>query len=125
MNRIEKMIPDAIESVAICIASHGNVDKAFSGYISSLGASITTAGLLPTLIFFSDKGGSQADRPAVIKAIEYILTKYGYIQANEKLLEKVKIIVDQSAYSQLSRCEELISDAAVALKLSIRTFPKN
>jgi hypothetical protein len=88
MNRIEKMLPKAISSVSSCITTSGTVDKAFTGYISSFGASITTAGLLPALIFFSDKGSSQADRPAIIRAIEYILKRTNYLSENEKLLEK-------------------------------------
>lgn len=124
MNRIETMLPKAIDSVATCIASSGTVDKAFSGYISSFGASITTAGLLPTLIFFSDKGSSKADRPAVIRAIEYILKGTDYLLENENLLLKVNDYARSSDNEKVSRIEELITDAAVALKLAIRTFPK-
>lgn len=125
MKRIEKMLPKAIDSVSNCIVSNGTVDKAFSGYISSFGASITTAGLLPSLIFFSDRGGSQADRPAVIRAIESILKSSGYLSVNENLLEKVKNYVRANESANMVRIEELISDAAVALKLAVRTFPKN
>jgi len=127
MKRIEKFLPAAIASVTGCnIAnSHGKVDSAFNGYISSLGASIISAGLLPTMIFFSNKGGSQADRPAVIMAIEQILRKNHFLTDHERLLAKIKLLVENNDNAGLAMLASLIADAAVALKLAIRTFPEN
>jgi CRISPR-associated protein Cmr5 len=125
MNRIEKMLPEAVNSVTAIIAPNGAVDKAFKGYISSFGASITTAGLLPTLMFFSGEGSHEADRPAVIRAIEYILKATDYLSNDKSLLEVVRKYVVANASDELVRIEELIGDAAVALKLAVRTFPKN
>jgi CRISPR type III-B/RAMP module-associated protein Cmr5 len=126
MKRIEKMLPEAIASVTVCkIADNkGQVDGAFNGYISSLGASIISAGLLPTVIFFSRKGGSQADRPAVIAAIEEILKKHHFLKGNERLLQLIQNLVRDNNNAELSRMSSLIADAAVALKLAIRTFPE-
>ncbi len=129
MKRIEKMLPEAIASVTSCKISsksggQEHVDSAFNGYISSLGASIISAGLLPTMIFFSNKGGSQADRPAVIMAIEQILKKHHFIADNERLLEKIKTMVEKNDNAGLVRMSSLIADAAVALKLAIRIFPE-
>ncbi|MCX6266920.1 MAG: type III-B CRISPR module RAMP protein Cmr4 [Bacteroidetes bacterium] len=127
MKRMEKFLPAAIESVTGCkIADDkGKVDSAFNGYISSLGASIISAGLLPTMIFFSNKGGSQADRPAVITAIEQILKKNHFLSDHDRLLAKIKLMVEKNDNPGLARLGSLISDAAVALKLAIRTFPEN
>jgi len=124
MNRIDKMLPHAVYAVQNEIAKKGIVDSAFNGYISSLGASITMAGLLPTVIFFSEKGGSQADRPAVVKSIIYILRQTGDLRNDEKLTEKLLALVRSNNNAELSRIEELVTDAAIALKLAIRTFPK-
>jgi CRISPR-associated protein Cmr5 len=124
MNRIEKMLPAAIDSVTGFLASNGTVDKAFKGYISSFGASIITAGLLPTLMFFSGEGSQIADRPAVIRAIEFILKQTGYLAENKRLLEEVIKYVKNNEGSKMTRIEELIGDAAVSLKLAVRTFPK-
>ena len=129
MKRIEKMIPAAIESITVCgvaqkVGANYEVESEFNGYISTLGASIVSAGLLPTLIFFSNKGGSKANRPAVIKSIENILKANHYLKNDEHLLEKVGVIVKSNNNAELARIGELITDAAVALKLAIRTFPE-
>ncbi|MCX6269637.1 MAG: hypothetical protein NTU44_00170 [Bacteroidetes bacterium] len=130
MKRIVKMLPEAMVCVRSCKISIVNekgkeeVDSAFNGYISSMGASIITAGLLPTLIFFSNKGGSQSDRPAIIKAIEKILKNNLFLGPNEHLLEKVLRMVELNDNAGLAHLSTLISDAAVALKLAIRTFPE-
>jgi CRISPR type III-B/RAMP module-associated protein Cmr5 len=129
MKRIEKMIPSAIASVTDCAIAKKNkdeyeVDGEFKGYISSLGASIISAGLLPTMIFFSNKGGSKADKPAIIKAIEYILKKNSFLGNTERLLEKIATLVRNNNNAELARLTELIADAAIALKLAIRTFPE-
>jgi CRISPR-associated protein Cmr5 len=124
MNRIEKMLPAAIDSVTGFIAVNGTVDKAFKGYISSFGASTTTAGLLPTLMFFSGEGNQTADRPAVIRAIEFILKQTKYLPDSKNLLEEVIKFVKDNEDDKMARIEELIGDAAVSLKLAVRTFPK-
>ena len=129
MKRIEKMIPAAIASVTDCgiaqrVGADYEVEAEFNGYISSLGASIVSAGLLPTLIFFSNKGGSKANRPAVIKAIEKILKTNNYLRSDEHLLKKVETFVKINNNAELARLGDLIADAAVALKLAIRTFPE-
>lgn len=126
MKRIEKFLPEAIASITDCkIAEKGKVDGAFNGYISSLGASIISAGLLPTMIFFSNKGGSQADRPAIIRAVEQILKKHHYLGANDRMLENIMAMVKKNDNPGLARLSSLIADAAVAIKLAIRTFPEN
>jgi CRISPR/Cas system CMR-associated protein Cmr5 small subunit len=120
------MIPGAIASVTSCkIAdTQGEVDGAYNGYISSLGASIISAGLLPSLIFFSHKGGSQAERPAVISAIGEILKKYHFLKQSDHLLQIIETMVKDNNNAELARMSSLIADAAVALKLAIRTFPE-
>jgi CRISPR-associated protein Cmr5 len=123
--RIIKLIPKAIEAVTqakIPIkegVDKGKIPKAFNGYISSLGASIITSGILPTLIFYGDKAASQADRPAIIHAIEIILGK-GKGTLTGEVVEHYK----GSNQAELARLTSQITDAAIALKLAIRTFPK-
>jgi len=125
MNRIENMLPHAVSAVQTEIANQrGIVDSAFNGYISSFGASITMAGLLPSVIFFSEKGGSQADRPAVIRGVVYILQQTGDLRNNEILTDKLLALARSNNNAEMARIEELVTDAAVALKLAIRTFPK-
>ena len=110
--KIEKYIPKAIEAIQkkeLGILRNNKVPKEYNGYISSFGASIRQAGLLATVLFFDSKNaGSQEDRSKVLRAIELILGI-----ENGKLKDK---IADKSIKKQE------IQDAAVALKLAIRTF---
>lgn len=106
--RIESYIPKALESIKACkIANeNGEVPKQFNGYISSFGASIRSAGLLATTLFYTnEQSNSQEDRSKVIKAIEYIIEEE---------------IIQDGRVSKAKRAK--VEDAAVALKLSVRTF---
>lgn len=107
MNKVEEYIPKALEAVKEKIASKdGKVAKEYNGYISSFGASIRQAGILPTVLFFENRNaGSQEDRSKVLRAIEYILG-IGEGQIRDVALKKKKDI----------------EAAAVALKLALRTF---
>ena len=104
--RIEAYIPKALEAIeTLSISSKdGKVAKQFNGYISSFGASIRQAGLLATSLFYGEKGGAEEERQKVVQAIEKIIGKS--IQQN---------IEDKNLKSE-------VEDAAVALKLAIRTY---
>ena len=131
MKRIQKLIPTAIEAVKgkKLLKIEGNdhiekIDKEFNGYISSFGASIISAGLLPSIIFYSQKGDSDSDRHKVISCIEYILQKHNNL--NGSLLEQVKLLFSGNINTaEIRRWTDNIADAAVALKLAIRIFPKS
>lgn len=106
--RIEGFIPKAIEAVKDCeIASEKNeVPKQFNGYISSFGASIRTAGVVPTVLFFQHSENTEEDRGKVVTAVETIL--------GETLVQNGR------RNTRITR--EEIEDAATALKLAVRTF---
>lgn len=106
--RIEKYIPKALEAITkFEIAKNGEVPKQFNGYISSFGASVRQAGLLSTVLFYAnEQANSEQDRKKVVDAIEYII---GH-----------KIITAQNTIEKTTRAK--VEDAAVALKLSVRTF---
>jgi len=131
MKRIQLLIPTAIEAVKAkdllkkdTKDGVDKIDKEFNGYISSFGASIISAGLLPSIIFFSQKGESESDRPKVISCIEYILKKENGLSGS--LLETVRqLFVAPVKRAEISRLTDNISDAAVALKLAIRIYPKS
>lgn len=104
--RIENYIPKALESIEkFDIAKNGEVPKQFNGYIASFGASIRSAGLLATTLFYSEKGGAEKERQNVIEAIKFII--------DEDIIQNNKV-------SKETRAK--VEDAAVALKLSVRTF---
>lgn len=129
MKHIQKLIPIAIQAVIDTEIKHptnGTVAKEMNGYISSFGASIISAGLLPSVIFFSQKGDSAAERHKIILALEAIL-KVIYQDTSLQLLTKVKELYTAEDLNQaaISRLTAKIADAAIALKLAIRTFPKS
>jgi len=125
MKRIQIMIPDAIAAAKdYLLEPNGTIKNEFNGYISSLGASIISAGLLPSIIFYSQKGES-ADRNKIITCIEAILRKHGYPK-DFSLLNNVKVLyTGANNQPEINRLTDRIFDAAIALKLSIRTFPKS
>jgi len=57
MKEIQKLFPYATAAVRKYLVDKktpGEVDKEYKGYASSFGASVITAGLLPTLAFYTD-----------------------------------------------------------------------
>jgi CRISPR-associated protein Cmr5 len=58
MRKVEALIPAAITAVNVKMADNGNVNSAYKGYISSLGAGIIQSGLLPTLAMYKGNEGS-------------------------------------------------------------------
>ncbi|MCK9234280.1 MAG: type III-B CRISPR module-associated protein Cmr5 [Bacteroidales bacterium] len=131
MKTIEKILPIAIEAVENHVLvspdnnEPGKVPKEFNGYISSFGASIIMSGLLPTIVFFSQKGRSKGDRNSVISAIEEIINEQNLdiLTSNNSLLKTVKDNVNNRAKTE--RLQNKIQEAAIALKLAIRIFPKS
>lgn len=124
MAKLEKLIPTAIEAVAACniVSADGTILSEFNGYISSFGASVINGGLLPAVIFYSQNGASSG-RYKIITGLEYIIrVHYPALLGNYNLLNRLKNMVQ--ANQPTGWLEEKIFDAAVALKLAIRTFPK-
>jgi CRISPR-associated protein Cmr5 len=105
--RIETYIPLALQAIdSLGISKNGSVPKEFNGYISSFGASVRQAGLLATILFYDNaNANSQEDRSKVIRALEKI--------TGEKLDKNTK-------NSPIFRAQ--VEDAAIALKLALRTF---
>jgi CRISPR-associated protein Cmr5 len=127
MKNIEKILPKAIDAVPKFVLNEktNEVPKEFNGYISSFGASLISGGLLPTIVFFSQEGKAKGDRTSVIRALEFILFSYHpdllYKEAN--LIETVKDMIEKGTTQ--NRLIDKLQDAAIALKLAIRIFPKS
>lgn len=124
MKNLQRLIPTAIlASETHLLNNESKIPKEMNGYISSFGASIISAGLLPSVIFYSQKGESASERHKIILALQDIL-KQNY-DLNIDLLAKVKDLyssnIDQAEVNYLT---DKINEAAIALKLAIRTFPK-
>ncbi|CAA6807733.1 MAG: CRISPR-associated RAMP Cmr5 [uncultured Sulfurovum sp.] len=104
--KIENYIPKAMKVISYLeIEKEGKVAKQFNGYIASFGASIRQAGLLPTILFYGNaNSNAEKEREKVVKAIEEII---GYSIQDNVSKESTRLDVES---------------AAIALKLSIRTF---
>lgn len=102
---IETYIPKAIEAIEdLKIAENGEVAKQFNGYIASFGASIRQAGLLATVLFY-ENGNAEKEREKVVQAIESIIGQR--IVINNRVDRAIRTKVE---------------NAAIALKLAIRTY---
>ena len=107
MNRqVEAYIPKALEAIESLniVNDNGEVAKQFNGYIASFGASMRQAGLLSTVLFYSNaNSNAEKEREKVVKAIEMII---GYELDNH--------------IKKSTRAD--VENAAIALKLAIRTY---
>ena len=105
---VEQYIPNAIrviEELEI-VNGNGEVAKQFNGYIASFGASVRQAGLLATVLFYGNASlSTEKEREKVVKAIELMI---GHDIINNNSVEK--------------STRAKVEDAAIALKLAIRTY---
>ena len=106
--QIESYIPRALAAIeSQQIAKNGEVPKQFNGYIASFGASVRQAGLLATVLFYAnEQSASEEDRKKVVDAIEEIIQE--------------PIVLQDNTVKKGTR--QKVEDAAVALKLAVRTY---
>lgn len=97
------------------IVNNGGYNKVFKGYISSFGASIAQAGLLPTIIFFEADSDQASDRKKVIAALDKMLN----IKRNENSFSKYIIANNKSKDRQLLKD---VVEAMTAMKLALRMY---
>lgn len=123
MRRFEKHLERAIE-VAGNLANNGEIDERLKSDISSFGSAMLHNGLLPAIALFSDSSSSSGKRRVkLLNAVFYILeseqTLPGNISVSNTLLLN-KALDTRLAHRDYLRTQ--IMDAAIALKLAIRTF---
>lgn len=106
----------ALETAKI-VNSGGEYQDVFKGYISSFGASIAQAGLLPTVIFYENKSDSAQDRTKLIDALIEMLPQN--MKPADKMLAKY-IILNNKADDRIY--VKTVTDAMVALKLALRMY---
>ena len=118
------------------------VPKEFKGYISAFGASIIQAGLIPTLAFYSDKDAdAKSDRWILLQALAELIGKQREWREKWQLEDgqdvDERILLDYALSLQkdtddkwqkgrnqkeFRRLKAIIIDAAIALKLALRTY---
>lgn len=127
--QIEKYIPVAVDAVVETpLCKDMKVSSEYKGYISALGASLMQSGLLPTLAFYSrntEIANTNEDRSLVLKAILHILKAHNRVGNSTNLFSYACELQTKGYVEQLSILQQDITDAAIALKLAIRTFEFN
>ena len=133
MKRIDELIPKAIEAINRNKIPGANniVPNEYKGYIDTFGASIVQNGLIPAIIFF-EAGGKEGEpntydpekqriyenRKKLMKTILDLIkgiekgktsTLYEYVTLQKKSMDEKQI-------------RQQVVDAAIAVKLALRTF---
>ena len=95
------------------VNNQGEYKSVFGGYISSFGASLVQAGLLPTVIFYENKDSEAKERYKVIEALKKMLNINAdqlatYLLQNKKSDDR-KFLAD-------------VANGMVALKLALRMY---
>jgi len=116
------LIRIAIEAIAKeQIAENGAYKSQYNGYIASFGAAIIQSGLLPAVIFFENAdANSEENKTKVIKALVYVLKEHYKLGISTKTFGEYLLQEDHNT----PRILEQVNQAAVALKLALRTFKK-
>jgi len=99
--RINRLIPKALEEVAVFVDGNGGVQSRYMASIAALGASVLQSGIYATELFYKAKG--EKDPRSKIPAI-------------------IAKMLDREKFTDCGK--EEILDAATALKLAIRTYKK-
>jgi CRISPR-associated protein Cmr5 len=125
MRKVEALIPAAITAVKNKMADDGNVNSAYKGYISSLGAGIIQSGLLPTLAMYKGNEGSDKKKANTAFLLEAI---YEVVKSNPSTtimrgdgLFEYALRASQIENNRQAVIDEILN-ASIAIKLAIRTF---
>lgn len=91
------------------------IEKSFRSQISSFGAAVEMGSLLSAVAFFSNKGGSDTDRPKLMQAIYMLITN-----TEENCNEKALLVYVKD--NNTAETKRNVIDAAVALKLAMNAY---
>lgn len=147
-NRLSKLLPPAVASIKRVLAEPAGenpIKREYQGYISSFGASVKQMGLLPTLAAFASEkvtGGSKENKGDLLTILHEVIvddasgmpdtlksklkTKRHRVTntdtnvEHEQLFQYALDIAKDDTQFRAFRSHLL--DAAVAVKLAIRTF---
>lgn len=125
MKRVDDYLAKAIRIVTdVEIAKDGVVNNQYKGYVASFGTAVIHVGVKPAVAMFSDenkenKGRSEEDPTKITKAIFRLVKPEN---DNSKNLLEFLCKSEFSDTSKLRKMEKEILNAAIALKLAIRTY---
>ena len=116
-----KKADKAINEVGI--VKKGQYDKVFKGYVSSFGASIAQAGLIPTIIFFEAKSEQAKERPKLVDALMFLLNSNCQDETFAQSLLKMRAKNEKDVYEREEKLLlKKVTEAMVAIKLALRLY---
>lgn len=119
---IEKANKAIIKS-GIVNEKEGQYDKVFKGYVSSFGASITQAGLVPTIIFYEAASEQAKERPKVVKALVELLDEKYRVDSLAKYLLSQRANMGKNNFEKEEKALlKKVTEAMVAIKLALRLY---
>lgn len=119
-----EMASSAIREAGI-VNDHDLYDKVFKGYVSSFGASIAQAGLIPTIIFFEAKSEQAKERPKVVQALKLMLDEEYHVDSLAVYLLKKRKDGEESFKDEEKKLLKKITETMVAIKLALRMYKEN
>lgn len=126
---IQRLIPSAITAIkAVRIPDQqGRVAKIYHGYISSLGAGIVQAGLLPAVIFFENSQGEEEQgKVKVCQAIRLMIDRER--DPNFTIPDPDRYRLSHHILRQQLLIDgpflQKVTQYATAIKIALRTFEK-
>ncbi len=121
--RIEIYLPKALtilKDVGI-VASNDSADSKFKGYFSSFGAVIVLSGIKPTFAFYANENSDETKKRAkILTAIYKLVVPADNQNLNPKPKDLLKYYIDNENVDL--QLKQKILDAAIALKLALRTY---
>ena len=124
--RIETYLPDALTvltDVGI-VKNNGTADSKFKGYFSSFGAAIVLSGIKPTLAFYTNENSDETKKRAkILTAIYKLVVPANNQNSNPKPKDLLEYYINYE--NRDLQLKYKILDAAVALKLALRTYNLN
>ena len=124
--RIETYLPDALTVLADVgiVDDNGTADSKFKGYFSSFGAAIVLSGIKPALAFYANENSDETKKRAkILTAIYKLVVPVNNQHPNPKPKDLLKYYIDNENVDL--QLKQKILDAAVALKLALRTYNLN
>jgi CRISPR-associated protein Cmr5 len=140
MKRIDVLIPAAINAIKennIPDKESGIVPNEYKGYIDTFGAGIVQNGLIPAVIFFETAGGKEGasitsdqekqgiygNRNKLMKAIlQVILHNEKEVSTGKPAALFEYVTAQTSGGMKEKQIRQKVVDAAIAVKLALRTF---
>ncbi|MEO1808060.1 MAG: type III-B CRISPR module-associated protein Cmr5 [Bacteroidota bacterium] len=126
--KLQSYIPHAIKAIQETrIGLDGKIIGTYNGFISSFGAGIVQAGILPAVIFFETAESTEgADKYRICQALYWMKqsTDGNTIQPSDLAKDSLSnYILDHDLQYDRKFLKEM-TQYAVALKIAMRTFKK-